>query len=437
MKSLLSPIALLILVIGCGRPEQEEADAYRVAAVQAASWLQDNALARSEGTVWAADPQDTTTVTTNLYSGSSGVVLFFLEAYRVTGQTAYLDQARAGADYLLATLPDTLGPGQNGLYTGVAGLGFVLEETYHTTEDEAYREGARRCVDLLKTYAETTENGVTWGGVTDIVSGSAGTGLFLLYAARRMDHPDALDLAVRAGRELVAQRIAEADGAKWAMHAAFPRLMPNFSHGTAGVAYFLTELYRATNDSTFLDTALEGAAYLRGATNDDGLLFHHEPDGEDLFYLSWCHGPPGTARLYYRLWQVTEDEAWMEAVHEAARSVIHTGIPDTLTAGFWNNVGQCCGSAGVAAFFHALYQITERPEYRDFARHVTENLLARATTTEAGLSWIQAEHRVEPDNLVAQTGFMQGAAGIGMWLLRLSTGEQDAATRITLPDSPW
>ena len=437
MKSLLAPLAIVLLVFGCERLAQEEPDAYRTAALKAASWLQANELARPEGAVWAADPQDSTTVTTNLYSGSSGVVLFFLEAYRATGQTTYLDHARAGADYLLATLPDTLAEGQGGLYTGVAGLGFVLEETYRATDEAKYHDGAVRCVDLIVDAAKSTEHGVTWSGVTDIVSGSAGTGLFLLYAADRIGHPDAKDLAVEAGRELVAQRIAVADGAKWAMFPDFPRLMPNFSHGTAGVAYFLVELHRATGDAAFLDAALEGAAYLRAETTDDGLLFHHEPEGEDLFYLSWCHGPPGTARLYYRLWQVTDDDGWMDEVHHTARAVMHTGIPDTLTAGFWNNVSQCCGSAGVAEFFHALYRITEEPDYRDFAAHVTDNLLGRAHETVAGLSWIQAEHRVQPDLLIAQTGFMQGAAGIGMWLLHFSENDRDAAERITFPDSPW
>ncbi len=220
MRSLVLTLTLalaLIAVAGCARPAQEDTDVYRRAALKAASWLQANALERPEGTVWAADPQDSTTVTTNLYSGSSGVVLFFLEAYRATGQPAYLDEARAGADYLLATLPDSLEEGQSGLYTGVAGLGFVLEETYRATDEVKYHDGAVRCVDLIKKAAQPTEHGLTWSGVTDIVSGSAGTGLFLLYAAERIGHPDALDLAVQAGRELIAQRIAEADGAKWAM----------------------------------------------------------------------------------------------------------------------------------------------------------------------------------------------------------------------------
>ena len=126
MRSLILALTLavaLIAVAGCARPAQE--DTYRRAALKAASWLQANAIERPEGTVWAADPQDSTTVTTNLYSGSSGVVLFFLEAYRIAGQPAYLDEARTGADYLLATLPDSLEEGQSGLYTGVAGLGFA------------------------------------------------------------------------------------------------------------------------------------------------------------------------------------------------------------------------------------------------------------------------------------------------------------------------
>ncbi|MCH8963003.1 MAG: fumarylacetoacetate hydrolase family protein, partial [Bacteroidetes bacterium] len=100
MRSLVLALTLavaLIAVAGCARPAQEDTDVYRRAALKAASWLQANALERPEGTVWAADPQDSTTVTTNLYSGSSGVVLFFLEAYRATGQPAYLDEARADA----------------------------------------------------------------------------------------------------------------------------------------------------------------------------------------------------------------------------------------------------------------------------------------------------------------------------------------------------
>ena len=46
-------------------------------------------------------------------------------------------------------------------------------------------------------------------------------------------------------------------------------------------------------------SALAGAHYLEAVANtEDGgfKVFHHEPGGETLYYMSWCHGPAGTSR---------------------------------------------------------------------------------------------------------------------------------------------
>ena len=59
------------------------------------------------------------------------------------------------------------------------------------------------------------------------------------------------------------------------------------------------------------------------------------------------------------------------------------------------------------------------------------------TESEGGLMWIQAEHRVRPELLVAQTGYMQGAAGIGSLLLELDAAERGRTAKIHLPDSPF
>ncbi|MGH7597572.1 MAG: lanthionine synthetase LanC family protein [bacterium] len=397
-------------------------------------------LQTQAGKAWPADPCDSTTVSTNLYSGTSGVVLFFLEMYRATQNKIYLNEARAGADYLIATLPDTFSQEQSGLYTGVAGIGFVLEETFKMTGDKKYRDGALRCVKLLHRNAKKTGAGIEWNSVTDIIGGSAGSGLFLLYAAREMNDPASRDLAIQAGLRLIELGKPENGGLKWAMSPDFPRLMPNFSHGTAGICYFLTSLYAETKRKEFLEAALAGANYLKTIANTAGdacMIFHHEPDGKDLYYLGWCHGPVGTARLFYRLWQVTQDSSWMVWVKEFARAILQSGIPEKQTPGFWNNVSQCCGSAGVAEFFLSLYRVTSESEYLEFAKRVTADLLKRATREGEGIKWIQAEHRVKPDLLIAQTGYMQGAAGIGMLLLHLDALEQGRAGEIVFPDSPF
>jgi hypothetical protein len=44
---------------------------------------------------------------------------------------------------------------------------------------------------------------------------------------------------------------------------------------------------------------------------------------------------------------------------------------------------------------------------------------------------------VRPDLLVAQTGFMQGAAGVGTFLLHLDAHGRGREPRIVLPDSPF
>jgi lantibiotic modifying enzyme len=328
----------------------------------------------------------------------------------------------------------------NGLYTGLAGIGFALIETYKVTRDEKYRSAALRIAQLFKDRAGRVGKGIEWNESTDIISGNAGIGLFLLYAARELGDNTLQQLATQAGQRLIELGQAEAGGTKWAMNKSFPRLMPNFSHGTAGIAYFLATLYQETKQKEFLDAALSGAAYLKAVAKTDGdicMIFHDEPDGKDLYYLSWCHGPAGTARLFYRLYQVTGDKSWMELVKKSARAIIKSGIPEKETSGFWNNVSQCCGSAGVGEFFLSLYQVTKDKAYLEYVKRVTTNLLARAAKENTGIKWIQAENRREPDVQLAQTGFMQGAAGIGMFLLRLDMAGTSRKPAVTFPDSPF
>jgi lantibiotic modifying enzyme len=443
MKRFLAASLLLAL---SAIPLQAADRAYLKAAQKAASWIRAAEVKTEQGTAYLADPNDKKSIATNLYAGVPGVVLFFLEAYRTTNEAAYLQDARSGADYLIAHLADEKA---TGLYVGIAGLGFALLETFKATGDEKYRQAAVRVTQRLKESARAIDvrpqsrrfiAGVEWNDTTDIIAGGAGTGLFLLYAAKELGDPALRRLAALAGMQLIALGKEEAGGMKWAMNKDFPRLMPNFSHGTAGVAYFLATLYGETRNKEFLEAALSGARYLQTVAKTDGdicQVFHNEPNGKDLYYLSWCHGPAGTARLFYRLYRVTGDKSWLAWVKKSARAILQSGIPEKPTPGFWNNVSQCCGSAGVGEFFLSLYQVTGDKTYLNFTRRVTNDLLAKATDENNGLKWIQAEHRVKPELLVAQTGFMQGAAGIGMFLLRLDAVERGKRPAITFPDSPF
>jgi lantibiotic modifying enzyme len=275
---------------------------------------------------------------------------------------------------------------------------------------------------------------------TDIIGGSAGIALYLLYAAEQLKEPRLVELAASAGRSLIARAMPAEKGNKWAMTADFPRLMPNFSHGTAGIAYVLAELHRKTGEKAFLDAALQGAEYLLSIANTEGgvcLIFHHEPEGKDLYYLGWCHGPVGTARLFYLLEQTTGDKRWEKATRQSAEGILKSGIPEQRTPGFWNNVSQCCGSAGVVEFFLDLARVYKDRKYSRMAQKMAREVISRATVEGGGARWIQAEHRVQPDLLIAQTGYMQGASGIAMMFLHLDAFQKGKGRGIQLPDSPF
>src|SRR5262249_34495604 len=152
------------------------------------------------------------------------------------------------------------------------------------------------------------------------------------------------------GRRLLDTARPAEGGLMWFPSAALQRNYPNFSHGTSGVSYFLATLYQHTKDRAFLDGALAGARYLDSvATRRNGAraIFHQSGGGENRFYLSWCHGPVGTARLFYRLLQITGDAQWRQWITELTTWVAASGAPEQQSDGYWNNISQCCGNVGI------------------------------------------------------------------------------------------
>src|SRR3954467_11509333 len=195
-------VALLAGVRGAAQaPPPPAPGAYRAAAIDAEKWIRTSRVSTLFGYAWPADPKDPKSISTALYSGSPGVVLFLLELNKATGEAGYLDEARRGADELLTKLPSE---NAMGLYEGVAGLGFTLGETWRATGDDKYRKGALAAVKALNERAAPVGTGVQWTNTTDIIAGTAGIGLFLLYADEVLHDPAARPLAVRAGDRLLA-----------------------------------------------------------------------------------------------------------------------------------------------------------------------------------------------------------------------------------------
>src|SRR6476469_5010983 len=91
-------------------------------ALKAARWIRRSRVETKNGVAWPADPLRPDSISTDLYNGYPGVILFHLELFHATGEQRWLDEAMLGANDLIERLPAMDAAKDAGLYTGLAGV---------------------------------------------------------------------------------------------------------------------------------------------------------------------------------------------------------------------------------------------------------------------------------------------------------------------------
>jgi hypothetical protein len=291
------------------------------------------------------------------------------------------------------------------------------------------------------------------GPVNDLVLGTAGVVLVCAWLGGGL----ADELAAHGAEALVATARPAVRGVSWKMHEGDrARVMPNYSHGTAGIAAALAVAGDRLGRADLVELARLGAEHVVAIadSSDGGLkVFLQEPpaDGPEPFAYGWCHGPTGTARLFgaLELAGVADVGGLAPALwrRRAARSVRSSGLPARLRPGFWDNDGRCCGTAGVLDAALDDAQAAPDPQQREeslaWADQLAASLVARAVPAPVGGAapecWRFVDHTADPPELDPAVGWMQGAAGISAVLHRYvrvrRTGA--ASARVGLPDDWW
>lgn len=347
------------------------------------------------------------------------------------------------------------------LYTGLGGDVTALKLLDPGREQVALR----RLADLMTPAGWPTTLGVVPGStapLTDLVLGTAGVVLAAIWAGG--EHTQ--EIAATGGESLLRAADQTADGLDWGIWPGAPSRMPNYSHGTAGVATALAVAGAALGRDDFIAAARRGAQHLLavGSLDDGGFVVPHTlPRSSwhvDPVTYTWCHGPAGTSQLFSALAEAGVDTVAGHEVTELRQRCLHAilaaGVPERLRPGFWDNDGRCCGTAGVGDILldaaqdatgqaASTGQAAPGPDHTPdsallwAARTMADALVDRAIRDEAGARWRFLEHRQEPPLLPPGTAWMQGAAGIGAFLLRLARVTQDGlgAPVVDHPDQWW
>ena len=121
----------------------------------------------------------------DLYSGTAGVVLALLEAYRHSGDERWATAAAAGGRSLARRVD---GLDDASLYFGATGVAVALEAVADRLGDASAHSAAVRALAAVREAFD----GERWGGAFELMAGNAGVAL----GALRLGDVDLAELAV-------------------------------------------------------------------------------------------------------------------------------------------------------------------------------------------------------------------------------------------------
>lgn len=448
-----------------------QADDYIAIAQEAERWIRTAEIQTPHGILWnqspdsAEDFSDYPMLTEKaLYGGSAGIGLFYLRLYQAAGKDEYLAKAENAAKYIMETdegaafyrkalahsntSKDKLVHVKNmpgwiiGYYNGPTGSAYLILKLYEVTGEEKYRNYAVKVADDLLRTAIREPEGLRWSEQND-VCGDAGFAPYLISIWKLTGDSRYLDAARDLGHYVVSRgKEAPNGGRYWNVVDLtiidFPAdvFWVNFAHGTSGVGWIFSLLYKATGEDEFLQAAKDAAQYIKGiAVGDSHAVLVPYLDSlkrgpsTEFFYLSTCHGPAGTALLFESLYKITKEPDYLEWVKKLSRGIIEAGAPEQFSRGYWPSQAICCGTPGLLEHFISVYRLTGEPEFLRYAERAARTVIGQSHSdddpediykTRGTRRWLGAWWRTIPQDVHTYTGLYLGTAGNAWSLLSLA-----------------
>lgn len=358
---------------------------------------------------------------TDLYDGAPGVILFLAYLGSITGEGKFTElarQAMRSCRRQIAESPEELRQ-VIGAFNGRAGWIYLLTHLGMLWGESSLLDEAESNAREIAEFIEADTH-------LDIISGTAGTLGALLALHRSRPSPHVLKAALRCGDHLVSHARAMPQGVAWDTEVPSLQPLTGFSHGAAGIAWSLLELFDVTGAERFREIAREAIAYERSVfsaaeRNWPDFRAHQsaseENQDQQLRYAAlWCHGAGGIALS--RLAAVKHLDG------PEIRADVENGLRTTLSEGFGYNHSLCHGDLGNIEVLLEAGNL--HPAWTRSAERKAGDVLAGIK--EHG--WLcGVPHEVE------SPGLMTGLAGIGYGLLRVAC--PDRIPSVLLLEGPF
>jgi len=361
-----------------------------------------------------------------LYSGSAGIVLFFVALYKYTDDDQYKEVAESGADRLIIRLRQSEDYRQ-AFYTGSMGTAYCLIKVYEISGKEKYRDEALRialrCLDRIHERL-----------ACEILTGAAGILLALLHL-----HSHTSDQRLYVHIDRLAGHIINSawhgrKGIYWDRSHHNIRGLCGFSHGVSGIAFALLETGYYVHNPALYELAVQGLVYeashyleklnnwpdFRTSISADETfrrLRESLRTGDHTVFdtagnlNAWCHGAAGIGLTRLRACELLAgQDIYMREAQRAIRKTVETDIE---TENPFLSYTLCHGTGGNMELLTEAYRITGNERYLNTALQAGAKALQHYE--QLGYYRCGSPHYPEIEDLSLFTGVV----GVGYFYLRL------------------
>ncbi len=357
---------------------------------------------------------------TNIYNGSAGITLFFLELFNVSQSKKYQEIAREGIAWVVDKHEKT----EDNNYcflTGNMSIVYLLIRAHEIFGQKEYLEKALQIAEKSKIFFQFKD--------CEYLNGTAGTILSLLHLYEVSKQNWLLAYIQEFLHQLLKKAIIDKNGIYWDRKHDQIKGLCGFSHGVSGIAYVFLILasYFDTKSLVWLaEKAFEyenqhyskengnWADFRKGiyfkkneqefedAFNNDDKSFFEKPD----FMTAWCHGAPGIGLANLQGFKVTKKKEYWDNVIIAVETILSQ-------IDYRNSPTICHGILGNIELILEVYHFTKDEKYLKSVQSIAEKVITR----KKELGFYQKGSRIAKGE---EDGLFLGNAGVGYFYLRLT-----------------
>ncbi|MDA3308118.1 MULTISPECIES: class III lanthionine synthetase LanKC [Stenotrophomonas] len=248
---------------------------------------------------WPADPGVYATNKWNLAHGAAGIVAFLDQM----GRAAPEKVERALQSENLAKATDEIG-----LYSGLAGLATYAAMRGHTL-------GTEEAVSKISNSPYRHRS-------ADILSGEAGVGIAMLSILRLTGLEQARRTAHDCAQFLKRTAVKDENGARWPSSDDKKTAYFGYSRGAAGIAYFLAQYATVEGDAEAAELAHDALKFVIGSavidTRGNLQWSPHATDSRLMPY--WSHGSAGIGAVLLRTGMLLDAPRYVELANTIANA---------------------------------------------------------------------------------------------------------------------